>query len=476
MLSPDIVKRHFFKFLLSLVRALVIVKRLFVWLMRTIGRFFVWLFNPVILYLVVPAYQIFRRYARRYEELSVNPWERRRIVATSTPSVTIIMGAIIFALTHAAIAASSEPGVIPGSQSILLTRVITAESSDWYVDEQISGSQDGGLLADNTNPPVVYHGGGGVAYVFPYTGAVGRAPTSGADEDTTPVKLTAPVHRYAVQRGDTLSRIASKFSLKIETLLWANGITEKTSLRPGDTMIIPAQNGVIYTIKSGGTLTDVAKLFKVTTKTIATANNISATGTLKKGQILLVPGARPIELAKATTQPPKTVAVNAPNIPQIIPTPDDTPPTGNDNGEGSTPVVIEQPTIPPIIKQPAPGAGVGMVWPTRMHSVTQFFRSSHPGLDIDGDYTDPIYAADDGTVIFSGWNNGGYGNMVLIDHGNGIQTRYGHSSRVFVRVGQEVHKGDVISMVGTTGRSTGTHLHFEVIVNGKHVNPFKYVR
>lgn len=99
----------------------------------------------------------------------------------------------------------------------------------------------------------------------------------------------------------------------------------------------------------------------------------------------------------------------------------------------------------------------------------------HPGIDIANDYGTPIVATADGVVTAAGWNSGGYGNMVDIDHGNGIMTRYGHAQQVVVSVGQSVKKGQVIAYMGSTGFSTGPHVHYEVHVNGQVVNPVNYL-
>ena len=99
----------------------------------------------------------------------------------------------------------------------------------------------------------------------------------------------------------------------------------------------------------------------------------------------------------------------------------------------------------------------------------------HPGVDIANDYGTPIVAAASGTVTAAGWNSGGYGNMVDIDHGNGIWTRYGHAEAVVVTVGETVQKGQLIAYMGSTGFSTGPHVHYEVHANGELVNPILYL-
>jgi len=100
----------------------------------------------------------------------------------------------------------------------------------------------------------------------------------------------------------------------------------------------------------------------------------------------------------------------------------------------------------------------------------------HPGIDLAGSYGTPIYATADGTVLRAGWNNGGYGNIVEIDHRRGIATRYGHMSAVLVRDGEHVTRGEQIGRMGSTGRSTGNHLHYEVRIDGRAVNPIPFMK
>ena len=120
------------------------------------------------------------------------------------------------------------------------------------------------------------------------------------------------------------------------------------------------------------------------------------------------------------------------------------------------------------------------IWPT-VGSVSSPYglrwggSDFHPGMDIANDLGTPIVATADGVVDYAGWNSGGYGNMVDIDHGNGIMTRYGHASQVVVSVGQSVKRGQVIAYMGSTGFSTGPHVHYEVIINGQRVNPNSYL-
>ena len=114
-------------------------------------------------------------------------------------------------------------------------------------------------------------------------------------------------------------------------------------------------------------------------------------------------------------------------------------------------------------------------WPTAGHNITQYYSWRHTGIDIANKSGTAIYAADAGTVEIVGWNSGGYGNQIIIDHGGGKKTRYAHLSSFGVQAGETVSKGQYIGGMGSTGRSSGSHLHFEVIIDGKRYNPLNYV-
>jgi murein DD-endopeptidase MepM/ murein hydrolase activator NlpD len=133
------------------------------------------------------------------------------------------------------------------------------------------------------------------------------------------------------------------------------------------------------------------------------------------------------------------------------------------------------------VRQITPDAGTvvasgAFIWPAQ-GSITQNFVWYHKGLDIANRASPPVLAADAGEVVVAGWPDGyGYGNRVVIDHGNGTRTLYAHLSRVYVNVGQSVNRGDAIGQMGSTGRSTGIHLHFEVLQNGVQINPLNVLR
>lgn len=131
-----------------------------------------------------------------------------------------------------------------------------------------------------------------------------------------------------------------------------------------------------------------------------------------------------------------------------------------------------------ILGEPTPSGDRspgGWVWPTAAGNLTQGFRSGHDGIDIGAPSGTAVFASRGGTVVIAGWNNGGYGQLVTMDHGGGFGTYYAHLSKILVTPGQRVAAGAVIGQVGSTGRSTGPHLHFEIRQNGTPVDPAGYL-
>jgi len=283
-------------------------------------------------------------------------------------------------------------------------------------------------------------------------GTIAAQPTEMAPGG--PVAPRTRTETYVVQDNDTISTIAQKFGVNVGTVLWNNSLSERQYIRPGDTLTIPPVSGIIATVKKGDTLTKIASQYSGDAAEIASFNGLTADQQLAVGSQLMVPGGMPAAIVETQTrvltyQPPSspTPRTTASSVPK--------PPDANTANVAAT----------------------HLLWPTSGHVITQYYGWQHTGLDIDGDYSSPLYAAADGVVETAGWNSGGYGLMILIDHpALGMKTRYGHSSKLFVKAGDVVKKGQVIAMMGTTGRSTGTHLHFEVYVGNKRMNPLGYIK
>lgn len=269
------------------------------------------------------------------------------------------------------------------------------------------------------------------------------------DEPGTSTVPRTNLETYVVQSGDTLSAIAHRFGVNVGTILWANSRTEFQYLRPGDSLKIPPVSGVLVTVKKGDTLLSLAKKYGSDVEEIVRVNRLAPDETLSTGLELTLPGGQP-PAAAIVVRNTGPIRTNEPS------------PSSNTRKPPDADV-----TTSPSAK---------LLWPTSGHVVTQYYGWKHTGVDIDGDYTSPIYASHDGKVTTAGWNSGGYGMQIVVSGDNGVMTRYAHASKMFVKSGDEVKKGQVIAMVGTTGRSTGTHIHYEVYINGKRANPLSYIR
>ena len=276
---------------------------------------------------------------------------------------------------------------------------------------------------------------------------------------------------YTVAEGDTYWTIAYKFELDIDTLLWANNIAVADVNNPvlGKELIILPTSGLYYVTTEGDTVQGVSDAFKVSVDKIKQQNKLTS-NTLTAGQKLVIPGAKkeqpkPIETIPQT---PSQVAV-VPSAPQGTGSMSAVPNYAGDRNYYSGTV--------------AKGTGQ-FLWPVNTSSryvsqyfgwVTQYYK--HTGIDLDWRNGLDIIASDAGTVVAAsyGWG-GGYGNHIIIDHGNGYQTLYGHLASIGVKVGQKVNRGQSVGVMGTTGISTGVHLHFEIRQNGVAINPSIYIK
>ncbi|MBN2095965.1 M23 family metallopeptidase [Candidatus Peregrinibacteria bacterium] len=241
---------------------------------------------------------------------------------------------------------------------------------------------------------------------------------------------------YTVEPGDTLSNIAARFNLKKETLMAENNLWNPNSLRVGTKIKILPVDGLSHVIKSGETIDKIAEKYKVDKETIIAQNQLTGEEELVADATLIIPGAK--------RDAPVYASYTAPSAPA--------------NYTGPT--------------------AVGrLIWPT-IGKVTQSYHRGHLAIDIGNRAKGPIYAAAGGKVVkaSTGWN-GGYGNVIIIDHGNGMQTLYAHNEKLYVTEGQYVEQGQTIGWMGNTGRvygPTGIHLHFEVRIQGVKYNPMNF--
>jgi LysM repeat protein len=246
--------------------------------------------------------------------------------------------------------------------------------------------------------------------------------------------LNLGIVTYTVEKGDTVSGLAKQYGVKQTTIIWANAALQRDPelLSIGQELLIPPIDCVVHTIVAGDTLSGIAKKYGADQNDILYCyfNDVDDPDMLSIGDRLLVPGGKPPAL-----QPSRFI-----------------PATSAKRPDG------------------APAGSGNLVWPVR-GSITQRFKPGHRAIDIGGPVGKAVVAVDTGYVIKAGWDNSGYGNAVLIDHGNGMVTLYAHLDTLEVEVGSSVEAGQIVGTLGKTGRATGPHLHLEIVINGIRQNP-----
>lgn len=292
--------------------------------------------------------------------------------------------------------------------------------------------------------------------VMPYMNGVNRLTNV---RTIIPSRPRVEVITYTVEAGDTLFSIANDYGLKPETVLWGNFEVLDDNphfLKPDQVLNIMPVDGIYYQWKEGDNLTNVAQTFKVDTQAVInySGNNfdlteIDAAGSMiEPGQWLIIPGG---QREIRDWGPPAITRKN--------------PASARYYGAGHCGAIVEG----------AYGTGT-FVWPTTDRTISGYHYNPpvHPAIDIGGQIGNPIYASDSGVVVYAGWSDYGYGYLIVIDHGNGWQSAYAHLSAVAVTCGQSVYQGGYIGALGSTGNSSGPHLHFELVINGVKVNPLDY--
>lgn len=246
--------------------------------------------------------------------------------------------------------------------------------------------------------------------------------TDQGKERTQKPLLIEQIKIHVVEKGESLWTISRKYDLDIDTLIGANEINNMNRIKPGMRLQILPIKGILYKISPGESLWSISRRFKISLNKIIEANNIANPDMVKPGKLLILPGAKPEFSYKDRLQRKFIKPVNA----RI-------------------------------------SSGYGMRW-GRMHE----------GIDFAVNVGTNIVAAGAGKVIYSGWASG-YGNTIIIEHRRGLRTLYAHNSRLLAHSGEWVERGEIIAKSGNTGRSTGPHLHFEIQINGRPVNPLNYL-
>lgn len=251
------------------------------------------------------------------------------------------------------------------------------------------------------------------------SGVVSQNSPSGGDIFSGLRRETIP---YAVESGDNVFIIAVKFGISSDTILWANNLSERSIIKPGQKLLILPLNGVQVKVAKKDTVVSLAKKYKGKADEIMSFNHLTGDKDLAVGKYIIIPDGEMASVASS--------AVSRVSAPKYV------------QGSVST--------------------GGWLIVPTTGHNWGRLHN--YNAVDISSACGTPIYAAAGGVISLAdsvGWNSG-YGKYIIIKHSNGVSTLYGHTSQVLIGVGEEVEQGQLIALMGTTGRSSGCHLHFEV--------------
>lgn len=297
----------------------------------------------------------------------------------------------------------------------------------------IASTLIGGPIIAENNPFISGIQSGGDEY---QAEEVSYNPYEGSLRTVISVKPRDSIIDYKVAGGDTLASIAEKFDISVDTVKWANNLKNDT-IKPGQTLKIPPVTGVVHKVVSGENIYTIAKKYNAAAQNIVNFpfNDFTDLDTfgLSAGQTLYIPdGVIPQEVPRAAS---KYVAQIQAGV------------RGTSN----------------------------FIWPTS-GGITQYPVWYHMAVDIANSAAPAILASDTGTVTFSGCVRYGYGCHIVVDHGNGYQTLYAHLSSLSVSPGQAVSQGQSIGVMGSTGRSSGTHLHFEIRSGGGLLNPLNFLK
>jgi len=257
------------------------------------------------------------------------------------------------------------------------------------------------------------------------------------------------IQAYTVKKGDSVSKIASSFGVSVQTITYENKLVDSDYLKLGQVLNIvptpPSGWAIKHVVKSGETIESIAKAYKVDAEAILEFNAIEVPEDIDVGEELIIPDAK-IQIPEARKS--QIATYNRVDIKRVA------------------------------VPGDFVGSVTGLIWPLVTRNITQYFSSRHKGVDISNGERPQFWAASGGIVELSGWD-GGYGQSVVLNHGNGVKTRYAHASELYVTAGDNVEQGQIIGRVGNTGRTygrTGNHLHFEVIKSGGKVDPLKVAK
>ena len=470
---------HFKKTILIIINSIV---RAFIFLFKLIGGFFSYVIKPfkfiwhaIFKIFVVPSYRIYLKIKGKTKKET----DKSRVLINMLFNKNTVHVFIIIATSLVILNNMDTKMVLAedlGKNSIIYTlaqgdefseiteealQPIKGHGKDKNIFEQIVETEEESNVLDNdstTSTPTTTTGSifdstltrntqiiskqieeGGVDILLGKKNSIladALTKTSSPETESVP-KPRAETIQYVVTGGDTISSIAKQFRVSINTILWENKLSGLSVIRPGDELTVLPTSGVGHTVAKNETLSSIAKKYSAEIDELLAYNKLVSDKQLQIGQKLIVPGG-------SIAPPTRSVR----SVTSVF-------------------------TSSPSVGSPTSRIG-GFIWPTVSKRITQYYHWRHHGLDIGSKSGLPIYASMAGVVTKAGWGTG-YGYHVVLDHGGGKKTLYAHMSKIYAKRGQEVNQGLPIGAIGNTGWSTGPHLHFEITINGRKVNPLSYL-
>ena len=260
--------------------------------------------------------------------------------------------------------------------------------------------------------------------------ATKKAATKEAAATAEKHEKAAAEEAYVVKTGDTLWELSRRYCVDWKKICYANNLGLNGVIRPGQKLTIPIGEMTFHIVKAGENLWEISRKYDKDVTALAAANDIANTNRLRAGMRLIIP-----------------------------------------EGDGAVAAFSSRQHLPSRYEG-------HWAWPIKGPVTSNYGPRGdefHHGLDIAADKGDKVFAIREGRVEFSGWLNYIYGNAVIIDHGDGIRSLYGHNSKILVKEGDQVKASTIISRVGSSGRSTGFHMHLEIYVDGQTVDPQKFL-
>ncbi len=348
--------------------------------------------------------------------------------------------------------------------SIVLVLVVVLAMRTFFSSAQMARvpKRSGSVLAASLPTPTPTSDAPGLPlFSVPDTVLLAGIPRFATLHTTIPTRPRVLVITYTVEAGDSVFGIADKFGLKPETILWANTNILRDNphrLQVGQIINIMPVDGTYHKWSAGEDIRKVAEYYGVETMKIIewSGNPFNLYDTnldsldIDPGEMLIIPGGQR-----------EMIDYGPPRIPR------DNPAVARTYGPGHCGVLMDG----------VVGDGV-FIWPTTNHWLSGYDynpAANHPAIDIGGHTGDPVWAVDDGVVVYSGWSYSGYGNLIVIDHGNDWQSLYAHLNDVYVACGTSLYQGAIIGTMGSTGNSSGPHLHFELMYITTKVNPWNFL-